>query len=84
MIAQAIQLIGAFLLLGGYAGAQLGKLDSRSPLYLLLNVLGSGLLALVAMYGRQWGFILLECSWTLISLAGLVRWRFPSQTTPLR
>jgi hypothetical protein len=73
MIEQVVQLIGAFLVLGGFAGSQLGWFDGRSLRYLLLNAIGSALLAVVAIHGREWGFILLESTWTVVSLIGLVR-----------
>jgi hypothetical protein len=73
MLEQIVQLIGAFLVLGGFAGLQLGKFDVRSVRYLLLNAVGSGLLAIVAIHDREWGFILLESVWTMVALLGLMR-----------
>lgn len=71
MIAQVVQIIGAFLVLGGFAGAQLKWFDSQSLRYLMLNFIGSALLAIVAIRDREWGFILLESTWTAVSLLGL-------------
>lgn len=73
MIEQIIQLAGALLILAGFAGSQLGWFDARSLQSLVLNAVGSGTLAIIAILGREWGFILLESSWALISLAGLIR-----------
>lgn len=73
MAEQALQLAGALLVLAGFAGSQLGWFDVRTPRYLLLNAIGSGILAVIAIHQREWGFILLEGSWTLISAAGLLR-----------
>jgi hypothetical protein len=73
MLEQIVQLIGAFLVLGGFAGLQLGKFDVRSVRYLLLNAVGSGLLAIVAIHDREWGFILLESVWSMVALLGLMR-----------
>ncbi len=73
MIEQAVQLLGAFMVLGGFAGLQLGRLRIEEAPYLLLNALGSGLLLIVALLGREWGFILLEGVWSAVSLVALLR-----------
>jgi hypothetical protein len=39
----------------------------------VLNLLGSATLAVLAWYGRQWGFLLLEAVWALVSGWGLFR-----------
>jgi hypothetical protein len=67
------QVGGALLILGGFAGQQLGQLDSGSLPYLLLNIFGAGILALVAYLDRDWGFLLLEGSWAVVSLASVRR-----------
>lgn len=46
--------------------------SSVSCPYSLLNFLGSGLLAVVAVLEVNWGFILLEGVWALVSLAALL------------
>jgi hypothetical protein len=73
MIEQLIQLVGAFLILGGFASSQLGWLDVRDLRYLALNAVGSGILAVIAILGREWGFILLESTWAIVSVIGMVR-----------
>jgi hypothetical protein len=72
VIGQVTQLIGALLVLAGFAGSQLGWFGVKSPRYLLLNAVGSGILATIAIIDREWGFILLESAWTAVSLAGLL------------
>jgi hypothetical protein len=72
MAAQLIQLAGSALILVAFAGAQTGRLDQKSRPYLLANALGSAALAMEAAYYRQWGFLLLEGAWAIISAAGLV------------
>jgi len=69
---QAVQLGGALAILAAFAGAQMGWLDHRSTLYLLLNLLGSGVLGVQAGLQKQWGFLLLETVWALISAGGLI------------
>ena len=68
---QAIQVFGALLILAAFAGAQLNRLDQKSYLYLLLNLVGSAILAVLAFEDQQWGFVLLETVWAVVSLWGL-------------
>lgn len=70
---QVIQVIGALLILAGFAAAQLGWLRVDSRAYLLLNLIGSTILAYLAWHESQWGFLLLEGVWALLSLWSL--WR---------
>ena len=69
---QVVQVAGALLVLVGFALAQLRVLDPQSYLYLVLNLVGSAILAVLALVERQWGFLLLEGVWALVSLWGLV------------
>jgi hypothetical protein len=72
---QVLQVIGALLVLSGFALAQFRLLDQRSYAYLALNLVGSAVLAVLAWRERQWGFLLLEGAWALISLWGVAaRW----------
>ena len=67
-----IQVVGSLLVLAGFALAQWGVLDPKSVRYLVLNVVGSGILAVNAVFGAQWGFLLLEGVWAIVSLVSLV------------
>jgi len=69
---QFISIAGALLILIPFAANQFGRLTSSTIAYQLLNLLGSGTLATVAVLERQYGFILLEGAWALVSLWGLV------------
>ena len=66
-MAQFIQVIGALIILGAFAGSQLGELPTDSRLYLALNVVGSAILAVLAVIEGQIGFILLEGVWAIVS-----------------
>jgi len=68
-MSQALQIIGALLVLAGFVLAQARVLDPRRFTYLALNLVGSATLALLAFEDRQWGFLLLEGVWALVSLA---------------
>ena len=71
-IATVVQIVAAVLVLAAFVLAQRGVLDHRAPSYLLLNLFGAGALAVDALHGREWGFLLLEGVWALVSLAGLL------------
>lgn len=73
MFFQLISLLGAVVILGAYAALQSQKLQSETAAYQALNALGGALLCATAVAERQYGFILLEGAWTVLSLWGLAR-----------
>lgn len=70
---QLPQLIGAAMLLLAFGASQLGRLKNGSLPYLLLNGVGALLLTIDAIRAWQVGFMVLEGTWCLISLAGLLK-----------
>ena len=72
-MSEIMQVVGALLILAGFTAAQFGRLDPRSLPYLVVNVLGAGTLAVVAAADRDWGFLLLEGVWTIVSAISLLR-----------
>ena len=73
MMGQVISLLGAALILAAFAAQQAGKLSSETAAYLVLNLVGSAILAYFAVQARNLGLIVLEGSWAVISLGSLVR-----------
>ena len=72
---QIASFVGAVLILISYAGAQFGWISPGKSWYNLFNAVGSALLAYIAFFPFQIGFVLLEVVWTVISLYALVRAR---------
>ncbi|GHO98267.1 hypothetical protein KSF_083150 [Reticulibacter mediterranei] len=69
---EILQTVGALMVLGGFALSQFRILSQHSYLYLLLNVIGSGILAVLAALQLQWGFLLLEGGWSLVAFWGII------------
>ncbi len=68
---QVIQIVGALLILAAFAAVQFNRMRPDSRLYLTLNLLGSAILAVLALIAAQWGFVLLESVWAIVSAWGL-------------
>jgi len=66
-VEQLVQVVGALLILIAFAAAQFGAMDPHSRTYLVLNFFGSLILAVLAWRERQWGFLLLESVWAVVS-----------------
>lgn len=74
---QILSLGGAGLILLSFFSLQRGRWKSHGLLYLWANLIGALLLTVVAVYDRRAGFIVLETTWALVSLWGLVKRRQP-------
>ena len=70
---QLISVAGALLILLPFAGSQLGRLSPHSLAYQVMNLVGAAALTMVAVIEVQYGFILLEGTWTIMSAIGLGR-----------
>jgi membrane-bound ClpP family serine protease len=68
---QVIQVVGAILILTAFAAVQFDRMQPSSQLYLALNLVGSAILAVLALLASQWGFVLLEGVWAIVSAWGL-------------
>jgi hypothetical protein len=69
---QVLQLLGAAAILVAFVAAQRRALDTSSTPYLLCNAIGAGILCATAITSRQWGFVVLEGTWALVALGGLI------------
>ncbi len=70
---QIISVIGSLAILAAYGANQAGWIGPLNLKYTLLNAVGSGILAVVAIIESQWGFLLLEVVWALVSIWGTLR-----------
>jgi hypothetical protein len=70
---QAIQIAAGVLVVSAFAGLQLKLLDPYRAMYLVLNLIGTAVLTAVALSGEQFGFVLTNGVWAVVSLLGLVR-----------
>jgi len=74
-IESLVQIAGSLLILVPFVLVQLGRLRTEAVVYGALNLAGSAVLAVDALHGRQWGFLLLEAAWAAVSAHGLLRRR---------
>ena len=70
---QVIEVVGALFILSAFVLAQVGRLTTASLVYLLLNLVGSGILAVVAAVDGDTGFLLLEGVWAAVSAFALAK-----------
>lgn len=70
---QVISMVGATPILAAYAGHQYGSLDRTHAAYHWLNLIGSAILTVIAFQASQWGFVLLEGVWAIVSVPPLFR-----------
>jgi hypothetical protein len=73
VLLQVISVLGALAILGAYAANLFGWLRPANLSYSLANLIGSGILTIIAVVDQQLGFILLEGVWALVSLWGVIQ-----------
>lgn len=73
MTIQLLSVAGAAMILGAYYALQRGHLGREDRWFHALNFVGAAVLTVVAVVDRRIGFILLEASWAVLSLPGLLR-----------
>jgi hypothetical protein len=72
---QLVSVLGSLLVLLAYVANQFGWLQAKGLAYAIANIVGSGILAVVATLEAQWGFLLLEAAWASVSVVAAVRHR---------
>lgn len=70
---QMISISGAVLILTAFTLAQLRKLEMETATYQLLNFFGGVALLYAAIVEVQYGFILMEGCWSIVSLYGFAK-----------
>jgi len=70
---KVLQLGGALLILVAFAGLQRGAMKPNEPLYLGLNLVGALILTAAAIIDFDWGFLLLEVVWSIVSAWSLLQ-----------
>ena len=73
MALQLVSVVGALAILAAYAVNQFGMVELDNLPYQLANLVGSGILFVVAAVEVQVGFMLLEGVWALVSLWAVVK-----------
>ena len=73
MALQVISVVGALAVLVAYAANQFGMVELDNFPYQIANLVGSGVLFVVAVIEVQVGFMLLEGVWALVSLWAVVK-----------
>ena len=69
---QIVSVLGALAILGAYIANQLRFIGPSNMSYSVMNFIGSTILTVIAVIEVQWGFILLEGVWALMSLWGII------------
>ena len=77
---QLVSVLGSLLVLVAYVASQFGWLSAKGLRYAFANIVGSGILAVVAALEAQWGFLVLEGAWALVSLVAVMRQRAKANT----
>jgi hypothetical protein len=64
---------GVGLILLAYFASTFNFISGKSKLFFLLNIVGAGLACYASYLINYWPFVILEGTWMLVSLAGLIK-----------
>lgn len=70
---QIIGLAGFLAYMAGFAGLQLGWLDGNGSTYVWTNIIGASLVLISLTHAFNLASALIQISWIVIGVAGLVR-----------
>jgi hypothetical protein len=65
--------VGVGLILLAYFLSTEKLMRSDSKMYFVLNIIGAGLATTASLMINYWPFVILEGTWTLVSIYGLMR-----------
>jgi len=65
--------IGVGLILLAYFCNTFGWIKGNSSLFFLLNIIGAGLACYASWLINYWPFVILEATWFIVSVIGLLR-----------
>lgn len=65
--------VGVGMILVAYFLSTEKLIRSDSKIYFVLNIIGAGLATLASVLIGYWPFVILEATWTLVSLYGLMK-----------
>jgi hypothetical protein len=72
---------GVTILLAAFLLNLFGKISKDRLLYILLNIIGAGLACLASYFINYMPFVILEGTWTLVSVLALVKLLVKGKTT---
>jgi hypothetical protein len=81
-VIQLVSIVGALMIVAAYAANQFRWLPTSGLSYSVINAVGAAILTAVAALEEQWGFLLLEGVWTLVSVVALVGLLRPRAARP--
>ena len=68
-----IGFIGVFITLLAYFLIIFNYIHKEGSLFYIMNIVGAGMACYASILILYWPFIILEGTWTLISIAGLIK-----------